>query len=765
MRLTLRTMLAHMDGILEPEDDEDIRKKIADSEFATGLMHRIRDVMRRLRLGAPGLGDRAAGLDPNTVAEYLDNALPDDQVADFEKVCLESDMQLAEVAAAHQVLTLVLGEPVEIDPAARERMYRLPQVAVEAERAAEIRRREKPAVPEYLREPPRTRWGLRGAAVLAVAVVGIVAALAATGRLTPLLERAGFVQAEPEVAALPDPAPDADKPADPGAAVPGVRVPEDEAMPAPPPEVVPEPAAPRPSEPSAPVVEPVPAVPSREPETPDSVEPAAPPLDLVLPGVSPPGEVVEPPLFPADPHDGDMVPPVPMLEGPTEGVVQPMPVPGITLPGEPAPEPAPGLLPGEGVLVEPRAPAPVPEGPVPGVQEPVAPEGPAPPPVRSERASVGRLASDRQLLLQFSPEEGTWDRVTMQTALKPDHPLLALPTYRPVVALTAGVTVQWVGPAQGELRSGNGDGVPLLESAYGRLTMHNLGQPGTQVQLDVGTRQGTLTFTEPESGVALHVDRLAKPGDDPESDAAPLSVQLWTTRGGVVWQTAGGQPVSVGAGTRITLGSAAPEPPEPTPASPPAWVGEDQTNFLDRRASAVLEEDLLADRPAALVLREVAGAHRQREVRWLAVRCLGYLGQFDPMVAVLDSEDSKTVWFEYIDELRSAMARDPRLAAAIRESLRKHYGTDGETLYRMLWGYSADDLQGGAAAMLVDALEHERLAVRLLSFWNLREITGLGLFYRPELTAAKRQQPVQRWRERLAAGEIARKAEESPPEE
>src|SRR5947209_11051082 len=89
----------------------DIVQKVAASDAAQELIDRIKNVTRRRRLTVPPATGPGAKFDPNTVAEYLDNILHGEEVSKVEETCLGSDVHLAEVAACHQILTLVLGEP------------------------------------------------------------------------------------------------------------------------------------------------------------------------------------------------------------------------------------------------------------------------------------------------------------------------------------------------------------------------------------------------------------------------------------------------------------------------------------------------------------------------------------------------------------------------------------------------------------------------------------------------------------------------------
>ena len=119
MRLTLRTLLAYLDDTLEPSQAKIIGQKVAESDQARDLMEHIKQVTRRRRITTPPANGTGGKVDPNTIAEYLDGAVTPEQAGEVEQVCLGSDAHLAEVAACHQILALVLGEPALVPPTAK----------------------------------------------------------------------------------------------------------------------------------------------------------------------------------------------------------------------------------------------------------------------------------------------------------------------------------------------------------------------------------------------------------------------------------------------------------------------------------------------------------------------------------------------------------------------------------------------------------------------------------------------------------------------
>jgi len=125
MRLTLRTLLAYLDDTLDPAETLEIGRKVAENEPARELVDRIKKSQRKRSLAVPVSQTPGDTADANTVAQYLSDTLAPDQVAHFEKVCLEHDLNLAEVSACHQILTLLQAEQIRIPPATRRRMYDL----------------------------------------------------------------------------------------------------------------------------------------------------------------------------------------------------------------------------------------------------------------------------------------------------------------------------------------------------------------------------------------------------------------------------------------------------------------------------------------------------------------------------------------------------------------------------------------------------------------------------------------------------------------
>jgi hypothetical protein len=136
------------------------------------------------------------------------------------------------------------------------------------------------------------------------------------------------------------------------------------------------------------------------------------------------------------------------------------------------------------------------------------------------------------------------------------------------------------------------------------------------------------------------------------------------------------------------------------------------------------------------------------------------VGEFEPFVAALNDPTQRSYWSGEVDALGQAVYHGPESAAQVRETLEKHRPGDAQNLYRLLWGFSEEDLASGWDARLVGYLENDSLDFRVLAIENLRRITGRTLLYRAEYPPERRRTHVQRWRERLDSGEIRY---ETPP--
>ena len=127
--MSLRGILAYLDDRLTPESAAQVSEYLKEHDKARQLVDRIKRVIRRRRLSTPDLADRTEMPplyqdDPNEVAAFLDGMMNSEQEADFEEICIDTDVYLAEVAACHQIMTYGTLS-VKVPPLARQRMYSL----------------------------------------------------------------------------------------------------------------------------------------------------------------------------------------------------------------------------------------------------------------------------------------------------------------------------------------------------------------------------------------------------------------------------------------------------------------------------------------------------------------------------------------------------------------------------------------------------------------------------------------------------------------
>ncbi len=728
MRLTLRALLAYLYNVLDPAEADQFGEKVQESPVASGLTRRIRQITRKVRMSAPRVDAKGLVEDANNVADYLDNSLPEDRVADFERTCLESDMHLAEVASSYQILTMVLGKPADVPEGLRERIYNLPNESqgvghtAENGKAAQKARLKRtiekvtsgaleagkgevttastvsvPEVPDYLKEGKRSRLvPLIIVAIIALlVVVGGISLLGPLDRHNPALSwmfspeiaDSGNGKEEVEKGITP-PTNDGDKP--------------DGVAPKEKPEGTGDEKTIKPSKENTSTEKPVTVPPPISPQ--DSVK--NPPEPTEAPEVEPTKETPE---VPAE------------VPEPTKTTPEP------TVPAPPKPMP--------GVAVEPRG-----------------------------TTDVGRYISDDQVFARLDPSDGLWHRIAARELLIEGEQLRVLPTFRPQIALASGVQVTFAGESSVQLDKAKQEGASRMSVEYGRFVVVTVGAPGARVELNLAGLEGVLTLGDAETALAIDVRWFLPAGSDPEKDEAVAVAEIFTTSGQATWQTGEEEPTVIPAGKILTY-MASDEPQLSGPFKTPDWVGARSGTPIDRDTSPELEKLLDEDKALDVRLQEVFLGDRRAEVRALAARCLGYLDQFEPLVKELNAASQKSFWAPEVEALRQGLTRGPQNAAALREGLERWRGASSKTIYRLLWGYSPEQLASNSAKDLVSLLESPEMDLRVLASDNLRRITGAQLLYRPERRPDENKVPITKWKERLKEGSIAYKALPAPVSE
>ncbi len=866
MRLTLRTLLAYLDDMLEEEDTEILKAKIEESGIATSLIARIRNSVDRREIGA--LSPDAIGPleNANVMSEYLDSTLSQEQIAEIERLCLESDTSLSEAAACHQILTVVLGQPARVSERLRNRIYDLPLsdelrlMEQQTKPAADAHTPQSSAtafssveIPDEAKDeeidlgsgasattsalpgtPDRSTPDWSSAAATAIRPVGPddsgVSNASARIRNQPDLDD-DTGRSEAEIVAGTTRAmlersdgygggirPSRITPWLVTLALTGVVL-----------YVLGQIFAPLTKqnlreigavamEDTAPVIEPaITPAPNLIDDT-DSETPPTPVESKTSPSETAASQATTP-----SPADKTAPPKPPATDTPTgaapnpdksdttsaaaapDSDVESMPRDASVDTSEPSaasstsnetPEPAPesAEMGTDDTAIdsgEPESADTVPSEEMPDTDPDDAGESDGAgevveQPVATDSSTiVAELSQPNSLVIVRNGD--SWSRLTVPPAetdapeaKKPTKPtdtssttpaikvgqtVVAPALFRPILVNQTGLEWTLAGPTR--LRLGQDREVGSVTHLIdGRLLLAST-QPDVTATLLAGPRQIQIAMPEAQTVLAVELTHLRRLGTNPLLPNNRLPVyRVIAVQGKAMLKSSvmvdnkissTDETVTLETGQQIQ-GSGVQPAMLTTVDRLPGWIDAPaKRDVLVESAREGLMEFLSKDEPIEKSLRE-AMAFRRVEVPALAAETLLLLGRADVYFGadgILNRPRQRLYWEEHFNMLRQQIASDAQTAEAIRVAIERAELADSQKLYKLLVGFSPEELEMGGDEKLVEFLDSSSMAVRVLTIENLRMIVGDTLGYRADQeNANSRRSDIKKWETRLRRGDI-----------
>jgi hypothetical protein len=378
--------------------------------------------------------------------------------------------------------------------------------------------------------------------------------------------------------------------------------------------------------------------------------------------------------------------------------------------------------------------------------------GDKPPPGQpGERAVIGKLVSPTPMFY-FDAAEGQWRLLPVLGTVSPGDRLISPPTFRNSVSLKSGLTFYLLSDSEMAVDLAEDGKAPVLDLRHGRTVVMTASDLDTKLYVRVAGHDALVVLRDVTATLVVEARPQERRGVDPVAHPKPLVVDVYSAAGQITWEEAG-RAHDLTAPARLTLGSDG-----AIAEQAPAWVTSDQLRDIDKTAAEMFHQELrqlaVDGRSLVVGLLELTD-HRRQEVQALAVRSLAAVDVMEPLVAALSNREQAGWWSAHIDTLRLHANLSAERATMVKSAFESVRRSDGDALFRTLWGYSNEQLTAeGEAQKLVDYLEHPNLDFRVLAINCLREITGATGSYRPTATAAEQRSSLRSWRQKLESGQI-----------